>query len=308
MRLFGKVAVVAILCSIAVSTSWSGIPATYTGKVFTGDTLKGHPQQIPGVVKAVFFDEGGEGIGYHDGSSGNTGGTMRPLAADINVDMQPFNGLDLYLDGSAPTKESWHLSWIDQGDWFRCIVHVNSAGTYNVGTYQAVASTPNTQTLTIDEGTPVTISNLATTPSGNHEIWHNWKTFNNVASVKLDTGLHVVKWTFVTASFNFDKILFSKSTDVQPSTASVTTRQSFAPRVASERNAVAVSFKLPEAGRTALSIVDCKGRTVASAPERFLAAGIQKQTLSTATLCPGIYFVKIRQNGSSIESRFAVTQ
>ena len=209
MSVLNRIVAAAAPCLLCVSLLNAAVPAGYTGTVFTGDTLDGHPQAIPGVVKAVFFDEGGPEVGFHDTWSVNFG-TIRLDSADMHVGMQPFGSGDRNADGSVPPQGSYHLSWIDVGEWIRCTVHVMTAGQYNISSYEAVSATPNSQSVSFNDGTPIPISNLAptTAPAGN-EIWHNWNTFNNVATVNLDTGLFVLKLTFVTNSFNCDKLMFT---------------------------------------------------------------------------------------------------
>ncbi len=311
MRLDCKIAAIAASLFLAITLVNAALPAGYTGTVFTGDTLKGHPQGIPGVVKGVFFDQGGEGVGYHDGSPGNTGGTMRPDPADINVDMQPFTlGTDLNTDGSNADTGSWHLSWIDVGDWERFTVHVNTAGEYNISTYQAVAGTPNTQTISFNEGTPITISNLAptSTPAG-HEIWHNWGTFPNVATVTLDTGLCLVQFTFVTASFNFDKLIFAlKGQTGTNQAATARSVNTLGVKAVVSDAVLTATFTLPTSGLTKISVVDCLGRTVIAGEPKNMASGMQSEVIGVGTIGKGVYFVHLEHNSASAVVPFSAVR
>jgi hypothetical protein len=96
--------VVFFALSLGVSAA---IPAGYAGKPYCCDTLKGHYQQIPGQVLCVFFDSGGEGVGFHYPGNSNSGGSMRmnaagqQIQADFIVSMQAFGGND-YIFGSNP--------------------------------------------------------------------------------------------------------------------------------------------------------------------------------------------------------------
>lgn len=305
-----RIALAAAAFLFCVSLLNAAVPPGYTGKVFTGDTLNGHPQAIPGVVKAVFFDEGGPEVGFHDTWSVNFG-TIRLDSADKHVGMQPFGSGDRNADGSVPPQGSYHLSWIDVGEWIRCTVHVMTAGQYDVTTYEAVSATPNSQSVSFNDGTPIPISNLAptTAPAGN-EIWHNWNTFNNVATVNLDTGLFVLKLTFVTNSFNCDKLMFTLKNGTGLVSGSIGHNAcfSFALRTRSEKNRLAVSYVLPQAGKTSLSIVNYNGRTVSLLQERLLSAGAHAETVPLAGLCPGVYFLELKLNGISEESKFIITR
>jgi hypothetical protein len=310
MNVFSRIASAAEACMVFASLVNAAIPAGYTGTVFTGDTLKGHPQTIPGIIKAVFFDEGGREVGFHDDRIVPFG-SIRMDTAEKTVGMQPFGTGDRNADGSVPPQGSYHLGWIGAGEWVKSTVHVKTAGEYNISTYEAVASSPNTQTISFNDGTPVTISNLAptTAPAGN-EIWHNWNTFGNVATVTLDTGLFVLKLTFVNEPFNCDKLIFTlkNETGTMPMRYGGNARLSCTLRAHSATNGLVVSYDPPQAGTALLSIVNCNGRTVLPLQERLLSAGAHVETVPIAGLCPGVYFLRLKQGGISGESRFIITR
>jgi Carbohydrate binding module (family 6) len=310
MNMSGRIAASAAPCLLVASLLYAAIPAGYTGTVFTGDTLKGHPQAIPGVIKAVFFDEGGREVGFHDDRIVPFG-SIRVDTAEMTVGMQPFGTGDRNADGSVPPQGSYHLGWIGAGEWVKFTVHVTTAGVYNISTYEAVASSPNTQTISFNDGAPVTISNLAptTAPAGN-EIWHNWNTFGNVATVNLDTGLVVLKLTFVTDPFNCDKLMFTlkSQTRIIQAPATENARLSSKLRIHSEKSRLAVSFDLHQAGNVFLSIIDCEGRTVSQIQEGMLSAGAYEEIVPFMKLNPGVFFVRLKQDGISEESWFVISR
>jgi hypothetical protein len=223
--------------------------------------------------------------------------------------MQPFGSGDRNADGSVPPQGSYHLGWIAAGEWVKSTVHVKTAGVYNITTYEAVASTPNTQTISFNDGTPVTISNLAptTAPAGN-EIWHNWNTFSNVATVTLDTGLWVLKLTFVNEPFNCDKLIFTlkSETGSMPMRTGGDMGPSCALRANCVNNRLAVSYDLPQAGKASLSIVNCHGRTVSNLQEGPLCTGAHVENVPIKGLCPGFYFLRLESSGISEETRFMI--
>src|SRR5262245_43044657 len=60
----GFAASVMIVCSSCVAPSH--VPATYQGKPYQGKI-----QEIPGRLSCIRYDEGGEGIAYHDRDTTN---------------------------------------------------------------------------------------------------------------------------------------------------------------------------------------------------------------------------------------------
>jgi hypothetical protein len=308
MNMLSRIVAATAPCLLFAAFLNAAVPSGYAGRVFTGDTLKGHPQAIPGVVKAVFFDEGGREVGFHDDRIVPFG-SIRVDTAEMTVGMQPFGSGDRNADGSVPPQGSYHLGWIAAGEWVKSTVHVKTAGVYNITTYEAVASTPNTQTISFNDGAPVTISNLAptTAPAGN-EIWHNWNTFSNVATVTLDTGLWVLKLTFVNEPFNCDKLIFTlgSETGSMPVRTGGDMCPSCALRTNCVNNKLAVSYDLPQAGRASLSIVNCHGRTVSNLREGLLCAGAHLENVPITGLCPGVYFLRLESSGISEETRFMI--
>jgi len=70
---------------------------------------------LPGVIQAEQFDNGGEGIAYHDNTSGNAGGALR----STDVDLEPAS------------SGGYDVGWISAGEWLQYTVNVASAGDYS---------------------------------------------------------------------------------------------------------------------------------------------------------------------------------
>ena len=63
---------------------------------------------MPGTVQAANFDNGGEGVAYHDTTPGNTGGAYR--ATDVDIEPASDGGYD--------------VGWIAAGEWLNYTVNV----------------------------------------------------------------------------------------------------------------------------------------------------------------------------------------
>jgi hypothetical protein len=311
------------ILSVSAAVIPSGIPADYKGKPFCCDTLLGHYQQIPGVVKAVYFDSGGEGVGFHE-SNQNTGhqgdcclrkllnGT--PIAADQPVDMQIFNTYwDWTVQGTHPDTGSWHLSWIDSdtinGEWVKMSVHVNSTGTYTIGLHEVPASDPNLTSITFNNAPPILVSGLHV-PAGTEiksEVWHTWNVFPNVGEVTLDTGLYVLKYMFLKGGFNFDKLLFTlKSTSFAGLPAALERRSSLNIRPVVQGNTIKVGFDGLQTGAANFTVFDCSGRTVTHCVEKSLAAGPHTLTMDLGPVAGGVYLLQVEQNSARATMPFTV--
>jgi len=77
-----------------------------------GGTLR----SIPSTVQAEDFDDGGEGVAYHDLDATNNGGQYRNTDVDIETTLDPGGGYD--------------VGWVLAGEWLKYTVTVNASGRY----------------------------------------------------------------------------------------------------------------------------------------------------------------------------------
>jgi hypothetical protein len=330
MRLYHKIAIAAMAAaffaiSVGAATIPSGIPAGYLGKPFCCDTLMGHYQQIPGVVKLAFFDSGGEGVGFHDADNGHQGDCcLRKLAngtaiaADQPVDMQIFNSYwDWTINNTQEELGSWHISWIVSdpvtGEWQKMSVHVNTAGTYTIDQHAACVDSLNSTSMTFNNAAPIFVNNLphvlASQIHGGSEIWHIWNLFKDVATVDLDTGLYVLKFQYVQGGWNYDKLIFrllGSAVSQQPAYRNPTAG-SLGLHAIISGDELRLSFKSPGTGEAKISLVNCAGKSVFSSAENSGATGLQCRTVSLRNMRPGVYFVQVEQNGCREVRSFSLT-
>src|SRR5262249_46673183 len=59
------------------------------------------PAAVPGAIAAADFDDGGEGVAYHDTTPGNTGGEYRTTDVDI----------------AQSSEGGYVVGWTDDGEW-----------------------------------------------------------------------------------------------------------------------------------------------------------------------------------------------
>ena len=95
---------------------------------------------IPGVIRAADYNSGGEGVGYHDTTSGNLGGAYR----SDDVDIENCAGVD------GPV-----VGYMRPGEWLAYTVTVSPAGVYDATFKVASATDGNSFTVTMDD-TPIT--------------------------------------------------------------------------------------------------------------------------------------------------------
>jgi chitinase len=142
---------------------------------------------IPGKIEAENYDNGGEGVAYHDLSTGNLGGAYRTSES-----------VDLETCGEG----GYDLSHVQAGEWEEYTVNVTQAGTY---TLQARVASEDAGSGFHVELDGVNISGTITVP--NTGDWQTWQTVS-VNTPSLTAGTHVLRIVIETAEFNVNYLNF----------------------------------------------------------------------------------------------------
>jgi hypothetical protein len=138
-------------CTVVVTNGPVGRVATASGSTpFSGAAVV-----IPGLVLASDFDNGGEGVAYHDTTAGNRGGVYR----QTDVDLEPS------ADGG------YNVAKIVVGEWLNYSVDVASAGAYSVAFRVAALDQGGTFHLEMN-GANVTGA-IAIPDTGGWQVWQS---------------------------------------------------------------------------------------------------------------------------------------
>lgn len=153
--------------------NWFALSATTSAA--SGDTTpySGTPAALPGRVKFVNYDIGGEGSAYHDTTAGNEGGAYRTN----NVDIQ----------ATSDSGGGYSIGWVAAGEWLKYTVSVASAGTYALDVRVAQKGSGGTFHVEVD-GVDQTGQMTAPNTGG----WQAWQTMTK-PGVALTAGTHVIR-------------------------------------------------------------------------------------------------------------------
>ena len=142
---------------------------------------------VPGTIEAVHYNNGGEGVGYHDLTPGNSGGQyIRNDSVDI----------------STNSEGGYHISDNQTGEWYKYNVNVDSTGTYNVGI--RYAATNSTCQIKIWQG-DTDVTGVVTLPATGGTATFNTFTIHGL---KLTAGYQTLKIETITGGFNFYTMQF----------------------------------------------------------------------------------------------------
>lgn len=216
---------------------------------------------IPGIIEAEDFDEGGEGLSYHDKGTSNITGVYRP---DDNVDIYDRLG------------EGYHVGNTVAGEWLEYSVNVLAEGWYNVSAHIATYTGGGKFQIDIDtvSSGPVTVK------ASNSPL----NTLPNTTKMYLQPGKQIMRFTILEGpSFNIDKIEFELITNTRPSV----THRDFGFSLHQNHTGELIISQNPGTELIQISVFNLNGKLITSVlkPE-----AIEK--ISGGTFSTGLYIVR----------------
>jgi len=152
--------------------------------------FSGTPIALPGTFEAEDFDNGGEGVAYHDNVPGNAG----------NAGFRTTEDVDIILTRD-PAGGGYVVNNFETGEWMAYTVDIQAAGQYEIAIRTANGgATPTTFRVEID-GNNATGS-VAVPPTG------GWSVYQWVAKpgVSLPAGKHVLRLVSEQQYFDVNQI------------------------------------------------------------------------------------------------------
>jgi hypothetical protein len=136
----------------------------------------GSPAVIPGLVEAENFDDGGEGVAYHDLTQGNAGGQYRQTNVDIEATLDSGGG--------------YSIGYVSAGEWLKYSVSVTASASY---TLEARVASPSGGGMLHVEVDATDITGALAIP--NTGGWQTWRSIR-LANIPLSAGPHVLRVAF----------------------------------------------------------------------------------------------------------------
>lgn len=142
------------------------------------------PFPIPGYIPCEEFDQGGEGVGYHDNDASNNGNKYRY-----------FEGVDIEQN---KVGGGYDIGWTGNGEWLVYTVDVKETGLYNLAVRVGSPNNPGDNSKFHVEFDDVDVSGLMECP--NTGGWQNWTDVK--ADVYLTKGVHKMKFFLDKGGYN----------------------------------------------------------------------------------------------------------
>jgi Carbohydrate binding module (family 6) len=195
--------------------------------LYSGHPYKNQMQQIPGKIECEFYDEGGEGIAYHDADSINNGsGKLNPPNGTFLNEFRMKEGVDISytkthnIDDNPYNKvlrsmDKLYVGWTVPGEWINYTVNVNEPATYKIGVLYT-ANGDGLISMDSDGKDATGPLKIASTHDDRDTVkwrqWHHWNSADSIGSITLNKGVHVLKLHIVAnGNMNFDYLDFKKA-------------------------------------------------------------------------------------------------
>ncbi len=189
-----------------------------------GKPYQNKPQRIPGKVECEFYDEGGEGVAYHDTDSVNNGsGKLNPADGSYLHEFRMKEGVDISFTKTGDIDDNHYnkvprdmgklyVGWTVPGEWINYTVKVNETAKYTVG-LMYTANGDGTISLDVDGKDLAGPLKVSSTHDDRDTVkwrqWHHWNKLTSMANVSLKKGLHVITLHVVgNGNMNFDYLEF----------------------------------------------------------------------------------------------------
>jgi hypothetical protein len=193
---------------------------------------KGQPwqnkmQQVPGRIEFEYYNEGGEGIAYHDSDSVNNGsGRLNPANGNSLNEFRMKEGVDISYTKSGNIDDNpynkvprdlnkFYVGWTSPGEWINYTIKVYKSGRYPI---ELLYTSNGDGNISFDiDGKDVTgplkiNSTYDSRDTVRWRQWHHWNKSDSLGSLKLKKGIHVLTLHILTnGNMNLDYMDLKKT-------------------------------------------------------------------------------------------------
>ena len=156
----------------------------------------GSGNAVPGTVQAENYDDGGEGLAFHDTSVPNEGGALRTAASE-SVDVET----------TSDTGGGYNVGWTNTGEWLEYTFTTSASARYDLKVRVASASTGGKISLALNEGPALGAVRDVPNTGG----WQTYTDLTIATGQQIASGTQVLRVNVVAGGFNLNNISLSVS-------------------------------------------------------------------------------------------------
>lgn len=154
---------------------------------------------LPGTLQFENFDEGGEGLTYHDTDTKNEGGVSYRTDAP-GVDIVTGNG-------------GYALGYTAAGEWLEYTVNVTEAGIYSYEAYVSSGLSGSGFSVSLKGDYGFTELCKVSVPQTGNNNWDSYRAVKGNFNIPLEAGQHILRVTINGSNCNLDKIVLKRTSD-----------------------------------------------------------------------------------------------
>ena len=227
----------------------------------------------PVIIEFEDFDNGGNTVGYVDGTIGNIAN---------NKTYRPGEDVDVFTDESeiTPGLKITGIAYTSVGEWTEYSIDVATAGTYD---FEFITTSNSTSTISIQVDEVTLNASIALPNTGGFTPEDYTSTF--AKGIELSAGEHRLRISTESNYANMDKIII-RHDELSITTFSASDNLKLYPNPFTEQ--LFISFNTMENTKT-IALVDLQGRTV----YKTAYDGSKTFVLKPTNISKGMYFLKI---------------
>ena len=187
---------VCVISAIAVDSEGSeSAMGSFRITVKNKQSVYGEMAELPGIVEAENFDQGGEGISFHDSDAKDEG------AVNYRLDNE---GVDIVTGNGSRA-----LGYTANGEWTEYTVNVTEGGKYEFEATVSSGVTGSSFRINwVKGGSILSLANVAVPQTGSNS-WDTYRVVKGTLNRNLDQGEQIIRITITGAQCNIDKIKFN---------------------------------------------------------------------------------------------------
>jgi hypothetical protein len=212
-----------LLVLVACNTNSLG---DYEGTPYQDQVYKEGAQIVPGKLQCEYYDFGGEGIAFHDDDSENSGSGglnkadgsyLHEFRINEAVDISYTKFQDPPIDNTSfnfveQVKDQLYVGWTSEGEWTKYTIHVEKAGTYDLG-LMYTANKDGKISFSVNDldvtGPLLVPSTFVTADTVAFRQWHHWNYIDDLAQITLKRGIQTFTiHTVEIGSMNYEFVDF----------------------------------------------------------------------------------------------------
>ena len=209
-----------LLSFLALPTLSVRAQPTYKGKAWNNQA-----QQIPGKIQCEWYDQGGEGVAFHEADSINNGsGRLNPANGSFLNEFRISEPVDISYTKSRdidnnphnvvePAMNQLYVGWTEPGEWMNYSLNVTETAKYSIG-LMYTASGDGSIELWLD-GKPFTGELIIPSTRSDKETipwrqWHHWNRIDQLIVLPIKKGSHLLTLRILTnGNMNYDYLSFA---------------------------------------------------------------------------------------------------